>query len=88
MSGNELDAYRRAQAAMAELKTAVLMILSGAKEDGMTNAEIGRTLGIYAGHQGHEGHISRTLLAQLEAESKVVQDASSKAWRLRSHESA
>lgn len=54
----------------------------------MTNAEIGRTLGIYSGHVGHEGHISRTLLAIMESEGVVSQHSDSKRWRIRSHTTA
>lgn len=49
----------------------------------MTNAQIGRTLGIYTGHKGHEGHISRTLLQMLANEGGAVQDLTTKRWRLR-----
>jgi hypothetical protein len=34
----------------------------------------------------HEGHMSRTILAMLEAEEVVVQDKESKAWSLRKPE--
>lgn len=51
----------------------------------MTNAEIGRSLGIYAGHVGHEGHIPRTLLALMESDGVVSQDEKSKRWVLRNH---
>jgi hypothetical protein len=59
------EEYRRAQVAMAQLKGAVVALLRHHPE-GISNATIGRSLGIYAGHKGHEGHISRTLLAILE----------------------
>ena len=49
----------------------------------LTNAEIGRRLGIYQGHIGHEGHISRTVLGLLENEEVIVQDKQTKTWRLR-----
>ena len=77
------DPYRIAQAAIAELKSAVRLFLESAGESGATNAMIGRSLGIYAGHVGHEGHVSRTILGLLEAEGIVVQDAHSKIWKLR-----
>lgn len=67
--------YRIAQRALADLKAAVLVVLNGAPETGMSNADIGRTLGIYAGHKGHEGHIPRTLLDMLEEEGLVEQDS-------------
>ena len=57
------DAYHLAQNAMADLKAAVYSLLEGAPPEGLTNAQIGRRLGIYAGHVEHEGHIPRTLLA-------------------------
>ncbi len=77
------DPYRIAQTAMAELKTAVRMVVSSAGPSGATNATIGRALGIYAGHVGHEGHISRTILSMLESEGVVVQESESKAWRMK-----
>jgi hypothetical protein len=51
----------------------------------MSNAAIGRSLGIYSGHAGHEGHISRTILALMEAEGVVEQDTATKVWKLRRH---
>ena len=80
------EAYRLAQRAIADLKSALRHILEHRESDGMTNAEIGRTLGIYAGHVGHEGHISRTILAVMESEGVVAQDAATKRWRLRVHQ--
>lgn len=56
------DEYRRAQLALAELKAAVFSLLER-QNVSMSNAAIGRSLGIYGGHKGHEGHISRTTLA-------------------------
>lgn len=76
------DAYMLAQDAMAKLRSAIYLILRDAPED-LKNSEIGRSLGIYSGHVGHEGHVSRTILALMEAEGVVVQDLSNKAWRLR-----
>lgn len=77
------EAYGLAQRAMADLKIAVVMLLNEAGERGLSNAEIGRRLGIYIGHKGHEGHIPRTLLALLEGEGVVTQNPESKEWRLR-----
>jgi hypothetical protein len=74
--------YSRAQYAMADLKGAVYELLAGS-ESPLSNAEIGRRLGIYQGHVGHEGHISRTVLGLLEAEEVIVQDKKTKMWRLR-----
>jgi hypothetical protein len=82
MSTNQ---YRAAQIAMAELKAAVFGLVADGPPAGLTNAEIGRELGIYRGHKGHEGHISRTLLGFLEEEGVLVQGAGNdKRWTLRS----
>lgn len=75
--------YHRAQSAIAELKSSVFELLVEAGTNGLTNAEIGRHLGIYMGHAGHEGHVSRTMLALMESEGVVQQDASTKRWTLR-----
>ncbi len=77
------EPYHLAQKALADLKAAIIQLLESAPEGGLSNAEIGRTLGIYQGHIGHEGHISRTLLAMMESEGVVVQDKKTKWWRLR-----
>ena len=79
------QAYHLAQTAMADLKSAVFLLLSCAGSEGMRNADIGRALGIYMGHVAHEGHIPRTLLAIMEAEGVVEQDKSTKLWRLKVH---
>ena len=79
------DAYQLAQRAIADVKTAVYSILEQASSEGLTNAEIGRSLGIYAGHVEHEGHIPRTLLALMEKEGVVEQTAATKRWSLRLH---
>jgi hypothetical protein len=76
------EAYLQAQEAMAKLRSAIHSILECAPA-GLSNARIGRSLGIYSGHVGHEGHISRTILALMEAEGVVEQDKTTKAWRLR-----
>jgi len=74
--------YERAQQAVRELKVAVLELLrSHGGREGLTNAEIGRALGIYMGHVGHEGHISRTILALLQEDGAIAQDSGSKRWR-------
>lgn len=78
------EEYRRAQVAMAELKGAVVALLRQHPE-GLSNASIGRSLGIYAGHKGHEGHISRTLLAMLEDEGVVEQRQEDRSWVVRKH---
>jgi len=75
--------YLVAQRALADLKAAILQLLESAPETGLTNAEIGRSLGIYRGHVGHEGHISRTLLEMLREEGILVQHSETKRWTLR-----
>jgi hypothetical protein len=79
------DAYQLAQRAMADLKAAVYTLLDKAPADGLTNAQIGRSLGIYAGHIEHEGHIPRTLLALMEKEGVVQQSRETKKWSIRRH---
>ena len=76
------EAYHLAQKAIADLKTAVYKVLEKAPKGGMSNAHIGRSLGIYAGHVGHEGHIPRTLLAIMENEGIVEQNKSTKLWAI------
>lgn len=80
-----MTAYHQAQHAIADLKAAVYEVLQNAPSEGMSNAEIGRTLGIYSGHVGHEGHISRSVLAIMEAEGVVAQSSETKRWRLISY---
>ena len=80
----EVGAYQLAQKALVDLKTSIYALLEAGPEEGLTNAQIGRRLGIYMGHVGHKGHIPRTLLAIMEAEGIVDQDKSTKKWRLRS----
>ena len=72
--------YLQAQHAVAELKSAVLSLVVSAGKSGLKNSQIGRGLGIYAGHVEHKGHISRTLLAMLESEGLLRQDPSTKKW--------
>ena len=80
---NKHIAYQLAQKAIADLKTAIYLLLSGPNTEGFTNAEIGRSLGIYQGHIGHEGHVPRTLLALMELEGVVEQNAETKKWKLK-----
>lgn len=77
--------YRRAQSALADLKAAIHQVVLEGPAEGMTNAEIGRTLGIYTGHIGHEGHIPRALLSLMEQEGVVEQIRDTKRWTIRSH---
>jgi hypothetical protein len=80
-----MNPYHRAQTALADLKSAIYEVLSSGPEEGLTNAQLGRMLGIYAGHVGHEGHIPRTLLAIMEQEGVVEQNRETKRWSIRSH---
>ena len=73
--------YGLAQRALSDLKMAIQMVLARAAPEGLNNAEIGRQLGIYQAHVGHEGHIPRTLLAIIEAEGVVEQHSERKRWR-------
>ena len=78
------EAYHLAQRAVADLKGAILMLLHDLDSgEGLTNAEIGRRLGIHGGHVRHAGHISRTMLARMESDGIVVQDETTKCWRVR-----
>jgi hypothetical protein len=77
-----VESYRSAQRALAELKAAVIRLLVAGPREGLKNSQIGRALGIYGGHRGHEGHISRTILARLEDEGLVRQDGQSLRWSL------
>jgi hypothetical protein len=76
--------YAIAQRALADLKSAVYVVLRDGPAEGLRNADIGRLLGIYGGHIGHEGHIPRTVLALMEEEGVVQQD-SEKRWTLKTH---
>ena len=67
---------------MSHIKAAIHRLLADSHSKGLRNSEIGRALGIYTGHEGHEGHIPRTLLAILESEGVVVQDSETKTWSL------
>lgn len=82
MSDINPSLYTRAQRAIAELKGVVYELLLEC-DTGLTNAEVGRRLGIHQGHVRHEGHISRTILAMLETDLVVVQDKETKIWRIR-----
>jgi len=76
------ELYTRAQRALAELKGVVFELITDSAK-GISNAEIGRQLGIYGGHSGQAGHISRTILELLEKDEIVHQDAKTKLWSLR-----
>lgn len=79
------EPYHIAQTGITQLKQAIHILLASAGDAGLSNAEIGRTLGIYAGHAGHEGHISRTILALMEVEAVVEQNPDTKRWNLCNH---
>lgn len=80
---NSSEAYKLAQVAIADLKAAIHMVMGDAPDGGLSNAKIGRALGIYQGHVGHEGHIPRTLLAFMQNEGVVEQNPETKKWALR-----
>lgn len=77
-----MSPYEKAQLAITQLKGAIHELLETGPDSGLRNADIGRALGIYAGHQGHEGHVPRTILAIMEREGVVLQDSGTKCWRL------
>lgn len=80
------ELYQMSQRAITDLKTAIHGLLVRGPVGGMSNAEIGETLGIYQGHIGHEGHIPRTLLAMMEADGVVTQNNETKKWTICSHQ--
>lgn len=79
------DAYQRAQRAIADLKSAVWSVLVNGPPEGLRNSDIGRALGIYFGHVEHQGHVSRSVLALMQADGTVKQDPETKRWQIRSH---
>ena len=77
-------AYRLAQRGIADIKAAILMLLNDqGGDEGLRNVDIGRRLGIYGGHVGHEGHVPRTMLARMESDEVVFQDPETERWRVR-----
>ena len=78
---NRNDLYTRAQAAITEIESAILELLT-ANPSGLTNSEIGRRLGIYFGHDGHEGHISRSILAVMQTKGIVRQQSKRGPWEI------
>jgi|GEM_PF-5404189 hypothetical protein len=78
-----IGAYRKAQNAIAELKSAVVDVLATAGSDGLRNSQIGRLLGIYQGHVRHQGHISRTILEMLQADGIAEQREQGGPWQIR-----
>ena len=78
-----IESYKTAQRAVADLKGAILEVLAQCSESGISNASLGRALGIYTGHSsGQEGHISRTLLEMMKNEGVVKQDEKTKTWSI------
>ena len=78
-----IGAYRRAQCAIAELKSAAVDVLATAGPEGLRNSQIGRLLGIYQGHVRHQGHISRTILEMLQADGIAEQRGQGGPWQIR-----
>jgi hypothetical protein len=83
-----MDPYSRAQIALSELKSCIRQLLLEAGDGGLSNAEIGRRLGIYMGmidkdKPTHEGQIPRILLGMMKVEGSVYQPDGSKKWVLR-----
>jgi hypothetical protein len=80
---NSTQAYQLAQNSLASLKTSIHILLTE-NSDGLTNAQIGRALGIYYGHSGkHVGHIPRVLLEIMKGEGIVEQNSRNKKWIIR-----
>jgi hypothetical protein len=80
-------AYAIAQRALADLKSAVYLVLKEGPREGLRNADIGRLLGIYGGHVRHQGHIPRVILTFMQTEGVVRQDRE-KRWLIRKHPDA
>ena len=76
-----MNEYQVAQRAVADLKAAVLSHLRA--NGPTTNAQVGRSLGIYFGHVGHEGHVSRSILQLLAEEGLVGQNVKGGQWEAR-----
>jgi len=77
-----MTSYEKAQLAISSLKGAIYEVLEQAPESGLKNVEIGKKLGIYMGHIGHEGHISRTCLETMKNEGVVKQNEETRTWSL------
>jgi hypothetical protein len=76
-----MSSYEKAQRGITLLKSAVYEMLKEAGENGLRNVDLGKSLGIYAGHIGHQGHIPRTVLELLRSEG-VAEQHGDKKWRL------
>lgn len=57
------EAYLMAQTAIAQLKSAIHVILAGDGTDGLRKTDLGRLLGIGRGDVRHKEYIPFTLLA-------------------------
>lgn len=82
--------YSKAQEGVTKLKEAIYDFLSERGEEGATNVEIGRSLGIYTGYstregepdkKAQEGHLPRTILGYMETDEAVYRK--DKKWFLR-----
>jgi hypothetical protein len=76
-----MTSYEKAQKGIILLKSAVYEMLKETGEKGLRNVDVGKSLGIYAGHIGHQGHISRTVLELLRSEG-VAEQKNDKRWHL------
>ena len=85
MGRDSSDLVRTCPDSASGIEGAVFEKLSDAAVDGLTNVQLGRSLGIYPGHVGHEGHVSRTILALMENDGLVEQNPENKRWIIRSH---
>jgi len=74
--------YFQAQKGLVLLKSSIHTLLSAKYPSGLRNVDIGKALGIYTGHKGHEGHISRTLLEIMQNEG-VIEQKEDKKWYLK-----
>jgi len=81
--------FSKAQQGIHLIKTAIYELLLD-NPRGLTNAEIGKQLGIYRGYAGQnkqQGHICRTLLEHLKEDFVVDQrtEQSRKVWYVVAH---
>lgn len=72
--------YAKAQEGVTILKEAIYIFLAERGDEGASNAEIGRALGIYTGYstrerepqkKAQEGHLPRTILGYMETDEVV-----------------
>ena len=75
------SSYYKAQLGMTQIKEAIYSLLKENLPKGLRNVDIGKSLGIYGGHKGHEGHISRTILEIMQSEG-VIEQREDKLWYL------